>query len=46
MLFRPDHSYNFALRGPLVGPGSLGVGVQRHPIEEELDERSEFPSLL
>ncbi len=34
------------MRGPLVGPESLGVGVQRHPIEEELDERSEFPSLL
>src|ERR1035437_547032 len=30
-LFRPDHTYNFALRGPLVGPESLSVGVQRHP---------------
>ena len=25
-LFRPDHTYNFALRRPLVGPESLGVG--------------------
>ncbi len=30
-LFRPDHAYNFALRGPLVGAESLGVGVQGHP---------------
>jgi len=30
-LFRSDHPCNFALGGPLVGPESLGVGVQPHP---------------
>jgi hypothetical protein len=32
-MFRPDHTYNRALRGPLVGPESLGVGVQTSALE-------------